>query len=82
MVVETDLPDMSGYNFCLNTRSMPAHGKTPMMFITSKLDGDSRPHAVLCGAKDIMGKPLLPSELIVKAMMNIMRDEIEAAHPD
>lgn len=81
MVIEADLPDMSGFNFCLQTRSLPAHAKTPAIFITSKFDVDSRPHAVLCGGKEILGKPLLASEVIVKAMMQIMRDEIEAAHP-
>ena len=79
MLIDTDLPDASGFNFCIQTRSLTAHAKMPVMFLTPKLDGESRPHAVLCGAKEILGKPLLPSEVIVKALMQIMRDEIDAA---
>jgi len=80
MLVESELPDGSGFNFSLRTRSLPAHTKTPIMFVTSRIDADSRPHAVLCGGMDVMGKPLLPSEVIVKVLMQIMRDEIESSH--
>ncbi len=81
MLVESDLPDVSGFNFSLGTRSLPAHGKTPIMFVTSKLDVDSRAHAVLCGGQEIIGKPLLASEVIVKVLMQIMHDQIDAAKP-
>lgn len=81
LLMDSELPDTSGFNFAVTTRSIAANAKTPIMFVTSKLDTDSRPHAVLCGGQDIIGKPLLPSEIIVKVLMQIMRDEIDAAHP-
>jgi DNA-binding response OmpR family regulator len=79
IMMEANLPDASGFNFCLRTRSQAAHSKTPVFFLSENLDIDSRPHAVLCGGKEIIAKPLLASEVIVKALMQIMRDEINAA---
>jgi CheY-like chemotaxis protein len=79
MLVESELPDFSGFNFSLGTRSLPAHAQTPILLVTSQIDADSRAHAILCGGMDIMGKPLLPSEIVVKVLMQIMHDEIEGA---
>jgi DNA-binding response OmpR family regulator len=81
IVVEADLPDLSGYTFAMRTRALPAHAKTPVYFLTSTLNGDSRPRVLLAGGKEIFGKPILSSEIIVKALMQIMRDEIDAAKP-
>lgn len=78
ILVESDLPDMSGYTFAMRARALPTHAQTPVYFLTSALDADARPRALLSGGKEIFGKPLLTSELIVKALMQIMRTEIDA----
>jgi CheY-like chemotaxis protein len=79
ILIETDLPDASGYNLSLQTRGTTAHSKTPIMFFGANVDADSRPRAILCGGKEIFGKPLLVSEVVVKALMQVMRDEVEAS---
>jgi CheY-like chemotaxis protein len=81
MLVETDLPEMPGFNFCLRARAMSAHTKLPVMFLTNNLTTDSRARVLLCGGKEVFGKPVLASELIVKMLMQIMHDEIDAAKP-
>lgn len=81
IIVEADLPDMSGYTFTMRTRALPTHAKTPVYLLTSTLDADARPRAQLAGGKEIFGKPILTSEIIVKALMQIMRDEIDVAKP-
>jgi CheY-like chemotaxis protein len=80
IVVEAELPDMSGYTFAKRARATSAHEKTPVYFLTSSINADSRPRALLAGGKEIFGKPLLTSEIIVKALMQIMRDEINSAN--
>jgi CheY-like chemotaxis protein len=81
ILLETDLPDASGYNFSLQIRGTTLHSKTPIMFFGANVDADSRPRAVLCGGKEIFAKPLLVSEVVVKALMQVMRDEVEASQP-
>jgi DNA-binding response OmpR family regulator len=81
IIVEADLPDMSGYTFGMRARSLQDHAQTPVYFLTSTMDADARPRALLCGGKEIFGKPLLTSEVIVKALMQIMRNEIETEKP-
>jgi DNA-binding response OmpR family regulator len=81
LLVEADLPDLSGFTFCVRTRANQSFAKTPIMFLTSNLTADTRPRAVLSGGKEVFGKPLLASEVITKVLMQVMRDEIDAAKP-
>jgi DNA-binding response OmpR family regulator len=71
---------MSGYTFAKRARATSTHEKTPVYFLTSSISADSRPRALLAGGKEVFGKPLLTSEIIVKALMQIMRDEINSAN--
>lgn len=82
IISEADLPDMSGFKFAMRTRALSSHANTPIYFLTSALEADARPRALLSGGKEIFGKPLLTSEIIVKALIQIMRDEIVAAKVD
>lgn len=81
MLIEADLPEMSGYTFWLRTRTTAAQMKVPVMFLTSNITPDTRSRAVLSGGKEVFGKPLLPSEVIVKVLMQVMRDEVDTAKP-
>jgi DNA-binding response OmpR family regulator len=64
---------MSGFELCAKLRQLPQHKKTPVIFVTSLSDFDSRTHSTMAGGNDFISKPFLFIELTVKALTYVMR---------
>ena len=56
---------------------MPQHKKTPVVFVTSLNDFDSRTSSTMAGGNDFIGKPFLFIELTVKALIHVMRNRFQ-----
>jgi CheY-like chemotaxis protein len=76
--LDVDMPNISGYELCSKLRAMPQHKKTPVVFVTSLNDFDSRTSSTMAGGNDFIGKPFLFIELTVKALIHVMRNRFLA----
>jgi len=77
--LDVDMPEMNGYELCAKLRALPAHKKTPVVFVTSLNDFESRANSTMSGGSDFIAKPFLFIELAVKALMYVLRGRLEAA---
>ena len=71
--LDVDMPGMTGYELCAKLRALPHLKKTPVVFVTSMNDFDSRTSSTMAGGNDFIGKPFLFIELTVKALIYVMR---------
>lgn len=79
--LDVDMPNMSGFELCAKLRALPQHKKTPVVFVTSLNDFDSRTNSTMAGGNDFIGKPFLFIELTVKALIHVMRARYVARQP-
>jgi DNA-binding response OmpR family regulator len=77
--LDVDMPGMTGFELCTKLRQMPHHKKTPVIFVTSLSDFDSRTQSTMAGGNDFIAKPFLFIELTVKALACIMRRKLQSA---
>lgn len=66
---DIEMPIIGGFAFCSRIRAGNGPNRnTPVVFITSHIDFESRTQAVQSGASDFIAKPFLPIEITVKAL--------------
>jgi DNA-binding response OmpR family regulator len=75
--LDVDMPGMTGYELCAKLRALPQHKKTPVIFVTSLNDFDSRTTSTMSGGNDFICKPFLFTELTVKALIYVLRAKLE-----
>ena len=75
--LDVDMPGMNGYELCTKLRTLAAHKKTPVVFVTSLNDFESRASSTMSGGNDFIAKPFLFIELAVKALVYVMRAKFE-----
>jgi DNA-binding response OmpR family regulator len=76
--LDVDMPGMNGYELCSKLRTLPAHGKTPVVFVTGLNDLESRANSMMSGGTDFIAKPFLFMELAVKALVHALRGRVAA----
>jgi CheY-like chemotaxis protein len=77
--LDVDMPGMNGFELCTKLRTLPAYKKTPVVFVTSLNDFESRANSTMSGGNDFIGKPFLFLELAVKALVYVVRGQLEKA---
>jgi CheY-like chemotaxis protein/HPt (histidine-containing phosphotransfer) domain-containing protein len=77
--LDVDMPGMNGFELCTKLRQLPAHHKTPVVFVTSLNDFESRTSSTMSGGNDFIGKPFLFIELAVKALVYVLRGRVQGA---
>jgi len=75
--LDVDMPDMNGFELCSKLRALPKYKKTPIVFVTSLNDFDSRASSMMSGGNDFIGKPFLFIELAVKALVYVLRGKLD-----
>jgi DNA-binding response OmpR family regulator len=76
--LDVDMPGLTGFDLCAKLRLMPKHKKTPVIFVTSLNDFDSRTSSTMAGGNDFIAKPFLFIELTVKALTHVMRGKLQS----
>lgn len=71
--LDVDMPGMNGFELCTKLRTMQRNKTTPVVFVTSLTDFESRANSTMSGGNDLIAKPFLFMELAVKALVYIMR---------
>jgi DNA-binding response OmpR family regulator len=79
IVLDVDMPGMNGFELCTKLRTLPAHKKTPVVFVTSLNDFESRANSTMSGGNDFIAKPFLFIELAVKALVYVLRGRLQPA---
>jgi DNA-binding response OmpR family regulator len=79
--LDVDMPGMNGFELCTKLRALPAYKKTPVVFVTSLTDFESRANSTMSGGNDFIAKPFLFMELAVKALLYIFRGQFNTAKP-
>ena len=79
VLLDVDMPDMTGFELCARLRSLPAHKKTPVVFITRLNDFNNRADSRMAGGDDFIAKPFLYIELTVKALIHVLRGKLQPA---
>lgn len=78
------MPEMDGFETCSKIRGTKLNGATPIVFVTSQRDLESREKSVRCGGNGFISKPVLPAEIFLTAMTFSLRariDKNKAAQP-
>jgi DNA-binding response OmpR family regulator len=79
IVLDVDMPGMNGFELCTKLRTLPAYKKTPVVFVTSLNDFESRANSTMSGGNDFIAKPFLFMELAVKSLVYVLRSRLELA---
>jgi len=74
VLLDINMPGMDGITLCEQMRRLPRHKKTPVIFVTSQADFKTRARSVLSGGNDLIAKPIMPTELCVKAITHLLRN--------
>jgi len=77
--LDVDMPGMNGFELCAKLRTLSAHKKTPVVFVTSLNDFESRASSTMSGGNDFIAKPFLFIELAVKALVYVLRGRLNPA---
>ncbi len=76
--LDVDMPVMNGFELCTKLRALHLHKKTPVVFVTSLTDFESRANSTISGGNDLIAKPFVFMELAVKALVYVMRGKLGA----
>ena len=79
MFLDVDMPGMSGFELCTKLRDLPGYKQTPVVFVTSLTDFESRTNSTMSGGNDFIAKPFLFMELAVKALIYVFRSRLSPA---
>lgn len=75
VLLDIEMPGMSGIELCKRLRAQPGYAKTPVIYVTLHADLETRTRAGLSGGNDFIAKPILPTELAVKAVMHLLKSQ-------
>jgi CheY-like chemotaxis protein len=79
VLLDVEMPHMSGFDLCRNLRQLPGYETTPVIYVTSHGDFETRAKSILVGANDLIAKPIFPIELAVKAVGHLIRSKLSAS---
>jgi DNA-binding response OmpR family regulator len=73
IILDVMMPGMDGFEVCVSIRETALNCATPVLFVTTLKDFDSRIKSLSIGGNDLMGKPFLTFELTLKALTLVLR---------
>jgi CheY-like chemotaxis protein len=79
VLLDIEMPGMDGFELCRRLRTLPGYQKTPVIYVTSHSDFESRAKSILSGGDDLISKPVFPMELAVKAVALLLKRQMAKA---
>jgi CheY-like chemotaxis protein len=76
------MPDMDGFETCSKIRETKLNGTTPMIFVTSQKDTESREKSFEAGGNGFISKPVLPAEIFLTTLTFALRGRMEKGESD
>jgi DNA-binding response OmpR family regulator len=74
--LDVNMPGMNGFELCTKLRALANYRQTPIIFVTSLSDFESRANSTLSGGNDLIAKPFLFIELTVKSLVHLLRSRL------
>lgn len=74
--LDIEMPGMNGFELCTKIRQTPENEQTPVVFVTSHSDFNSRAQLPLAGGQDLIAKPFMSFEVALKAFTFILRGRL------
>jgi DNA-binding response OmpR family regulator len=71
--VDVGMPGMSGFDLCEKLHATEENARTPVVFVTSLSDFETRIHSTKSGGVDFITKPIAVMELGVKALLRVIQ---------
>ncbi len=81
LMIDIVMPAMSGFELCEKIRRLPGYTDTPVIFITVNEKFLNWLETVLSGGNEIIGKPVQPLELALKATTVLIQHQLVRARP-
>ena len=78
VLLDINLPGMSGIALCEEMRKLPQHESTPAIFVTGYSEFEPRARAIFKAGDDLISKPIMPVELTVKVIAHLLRRRLQA----
>ncbi len=75
--LDVQMPGMDGFEVCSKIRDTIPNRTTPVVFVTGHGDVQTRARMSGIGGNDLMGKPFLTAEIIVKALTFALRGRLD-----
>jgi len=79
VLLDIEMPGLDGLELCRRLRQLPGYEKTPVIYVTSHSDFESRAASVLSGGNDLIAKPIFPMELALKAVVHLLKRQVAGA---
>jgi CheY-like chemotaxis protein len=79
VLLDIEMPEMSGFDFCKKLRAIPGYEKVPVIYVTVHTDFENRAKGILAGGSDLIAKPFFPIELAVKAVTHLVKSRLPGA---
>lgn len=76
ILLDVEMPELSGFELCRKIRDLPGYDQTPIIYVTSHADFESRARSIGYGGHDLIAKPIFPIELAVKAVLHLIRGKL------
>jgi CheY-like chemotaxis protein len=77
--LDVEMPGLDGFEVCSKIHATELNRRTPIVFVTSHSDFDSRAKGALSGANDLIGKPFLAFEITVKALTLLLKGRLDSS---
>jgi CheY-like chemotaxis protein/pSer/pThr/pTyr-binding forkhead associated (FHA) protein len=76
VLLDIGMQGINGFEVCGKIRALPAHKKTPVLFMTGSDSVDNRVNSCISGGNDFIVKPFNVQHLVVKAATWIYRHQL------
>jgi len=73
VLLDINMPGLTGFELCEKLRALPHHEKTPVIFVTAFNNFENRKQSVLSGGGDLIAKPVSPLELALKVTIHLLK---------
>ncbi|HEU5397354.1 MAG TPA: response regulator [Verrucomicrobiae bacterium] len=80
VLLDINMPELNGFEVCEQLRALPDYKDTPVIFVTSNSDFQSKAQSVLSGGNDLITKPISPLELTLKTVMHLIQPNGRVVH--
>jgi len=82
ILLDVLMPGMDGFETCLKIHQAELNRETPVLFVTSCNDGESRRQAAAAGGCGFITKPVLPKEIMLRTLTLTLRRRLRAVKRD
>ena len=75
--LDVEMPGLDGFEVCTKVHQVEINRLTPVVFVTSHSDFDSRAKSISSGGRDLIAKPFLSAEITLKALTLLFRARLD-----